>query len=99
MKVLSYSELQADRNRQAQARLELAIICERLTKELAEWRTLCAWGGAPEIVHGFIRGQQERIHAGQLLDEALAEAKRDSDIIDWLKLDRAELHAEMGAAK
>ncbi len=29
----------------------------------------------------------------------LAEAKRDSAIIDWLKLDRAELHAEMGAAK
>jgi len=30
-------------------------------EEIKEWKTLCLWGGTPEHIHGFIRGQQSRI--------------------------------------
>lgn len=33
--------------------------------ELAEWKTLQSWGGTPEIINDFIKGQQTRIHAAQ----------------------------------
>jgi len=41
-------------------------------EELNEWRTLNGWGGTPEIINDFIKGQQSRIHAVQE-----AEAERD----------------------
>ena len=34
-------------------------------EQLNEWTTLCIWGGTPQHVHDFIKGQQERIHAAQ----------------------------------
>jgi chromosome segregation ATPase len=45
--------------------------------ELAEWKTLQSWGGTPEIINDFIKGQQNRIHAAQHAEEQrdrLAEA-------------------------
>jgi hypothetical protein len=46
-------------------------------EELSEWRTLRSWGGTPQIVDDFIKGQQSRIHAAQDAEkqrDALAEA-------------------------
>ena len=46
-------------------------------EELSEWRTLRSWGGTPQIVDDFIKGQQTRIHAAQDAEkqrDALAEA-------------------------
>jgi hypothetical protein len=41
-------------------------------EELNEWKTLISWGGTPEIINDFIKGQQSRIYAAQK-----AEAERD----------------------
>jgi hypothetical protein len=49
-------------------------------EELNEWRTLMSWGGTPEIINDFIKGQQSRIYAAQEAEEqrdALAEALRE----------------------
>lgn len=48
-------------------------------KELSEWKTLMAWGGTPEIVDKFIRGQQSRIHAAQDVERERDEARASSD--------------------
>ena len=40
--------------------------------ELADWRYLAIWGGTPEVIHEFIRGQQNRIHHCQDLETELA---------------------------
>ena len=40
--------------------------------ELADWRYLEIWGGTPEVIHEFIRGQQNRIHHCQDLETELA---------------------------
>lgn len=34
-------------------------------EELNEWVTLKGWGGTPEIINDFIKGQQSRIYAAQ----------------------------------
>jgi hypothetical protein len=41
-------------------------------EELSEWRILNGWGGTPEIINDFIKGQQTRIHHAQDLDAELA---------------------------
>ena len=46
-------------------------------EEIKEWKTLCLWGGTPEHIHGFIRGQQSRIqHLERERDEAREEANK-----------------------
>jgi hypothetical protein len=48
-------------------------------QELGEWKTLQSWGGTPQIVDEFIKGQQSRIHAAQEAEkqrDMLAEACR-----------------------
>ena len=47
---------------------------ERAEAALAEWSVLNLWGGTPEIIHEFIKGQQNRIHHCQDLEAELAEA-------------------------
>lgn len=42
--------------------------------ELTEWELLNLWGGTPELVHEFIKGQQVRIHCAQDLEKQLCEA-------------------------
>ena len=57
----------------------LTLKCEKLERErdeareeIKEWKTLCLWGGTPEHIHGFIRGQQSRIqHLECERDEAM----------------------------
>ena len=38
-------------------------------EELSEWKTLSGWGGTPEIIDDFIKGQQSRIYAAQEAEE------------------------------
>jgi len=40
-------------------------------EELNEWRTLNEWGGTPEIINDFIKGQQSRIYAAQKAEAEL----------------------------
>ena len=73
----------------------LTVKCEKLERErdeareeLEEWKTLCLWGGTPEHIHGFIRGQQTRIwHLECERDEAREEIKRLKAILDLIKKD------------
>ena len=51
---------------------------ERAEAALAEWSVLKLWGGTPEHVHEFIKGQQARIYAVQ-------DAEKDSARLDWLQ--------------
>lgn len=56
-----------------------ADVLSRQLEELKEWQTLAIWGGTPQHVHEFIKGQQARIHAAQDAEEQrdrLAEAAR-----------------------
>ena len=48
-----------------------AARAERVEAELAEWSVLNLWGGTPEIIHEFIKGQQNRIHYRQDLETEL----------------------------
>lgn len=51
-------------------------------EELNEWRTLMSWGGTPEIINEFIKGQQSRIYAVQ---EAEEQRDRLAEELDALK--------------
>jgi len=46
-------------------------------EELSEWKTLMSWGGTPEIINDFIKGQQSRIYAAQKAEAKLDEARAD----------------------
>jgi len=46
---------------------------------LAEWSVLNLWGGTPEIIHEFIKGQQNRIHHCQDLETELAHLRAAID--------------------
>ena len=48
-------------------------------EQLAEWSILTAWGGTPEIIHEFIKGQQSRINHAQDVEEELATAIAERD--------------------
>ena len=60
---------------------------------LAEWSVLNLWGGTPEIIHEFIKGQQNRIHHCQDLEaECLDQARllgmsgeREADLLGKLE--------------
>ena len=88
---VSIDELDADRAR-----------AERAEAALAEWSVLNLWGGTPEIIHEFIKGQQNRIHHCQDLEaECLEQARllgmsgeREADLlgkIERLAKDNARL--------
>jgi hypothetical protein len=49
----------------------LEIERDMLKSELNEWKTLKTWGGAPEIIDQFIKGQQMRIYAAQEVETDL----------------------------
>jgi len=61
-------------NDMREERTELTARAERAEAALAEWSVLNLWGGTPEIIHEFIKGQQNRIHHCQDLEAELAEA-------------------------
>jgi hypothetical protein len=64
-------------------------LCEILNKlererdeareELSEWRILNGWGGTPEIINDFIKGQQTRIHHAQDLEAELTAVTAQRD--------------------
>jgi len=66
---------------------------ERFEAALAEWSVLNLWGGTPEIIHEFIKGQQNRIHHCQGLEaECLEQARllgmsgeREADLLGKLE--------------
>ena len=73
-------------------------------EELRQWQTLRLWGGTPEHIHDFIKGQQTRIHEAQNIertceqlesqrDEALAQVKELIYIADRA-IDLAEIDFE-----
>jgi hypothetical protein len=74
-------------------RQELETELTAAQEELAEWRILNGWGGTPEIINDFIKGQQTRIHYAQNLEEELtavteqrdrlAESLRMICVADW----------------
>ena len=49
---------------------------EKAEDALAEWSVLNLWGGTPEIIHEFIKGQQNRIHHCQDLGAECLEQAR-----------------------
>lgn len=49
---------------------------EKAEAALAEWSVLNLWGGTPEIIHEFIKGQQNRIHHCQDLGAECLEQAR-----------------------
>jgi hypothetical protein len=55
---------------------------EKAEAELADWSILNLWGGTPEIVHEFIKGQQTRIHHCQDIEAELATERAR---LDWLE--------------
>jgi len=61
---------------------------ERAEAALAEWSVLNLWGGTPEIIHEFIKGQQNRIHHCQDLETELdrlrAEVERLEGLASWV---------------
>jgi len=56
---------------------------DKLQEELMEWRPLCLWGGTPEYIHQFIKGQQARIHRTQDIEAQLKEAGESCEM--WIK--------------
>ena len=48
-------------------------------EELAEWSILNGWGGTPEIINDFIKGQQTRIHYAQNIEEELTAVTEQRD--------------------
>ena len=54
-----------------------------LNAQLADWSVLNAWGGTPEIIHKFVKGQQARIHYCQNIEADLAaeQARLDAGTI------------------
>ena len=48
-------------------------------KELADWRILNGWGGTPEIINDFIKGQQTRIYYERNLEEELTAITEQRD--------------------
>lgn len=48
-------------------------------EELQQWKTLCLWGGTPEHIHDFIKGQQTRIHEAQDIEKTCEQLERERD--------------------
>jgi len=59
------------------AKLERELTAAR--EKLAEWNILNGWGGTPEIINDFIKGQQTRIHYAQNLEEELTAVTEQRD--------------------
>ena len=72
---------------------QFAERAEKAEAALAEWSVLNLWGGTPEIIHEFIKGQQNRIHHCQDLEaECLEQARllgmsgeREADLLGKLE--------------
>jgi len=63
---------------------EARVERDKVKDELMEWRPLCLWGGTPEYIHQFIKGQQARIHQTQNIETQLKEARESCEM--WINL-------------
>lgn len=52
---------------------------DEMREELQQWKMLCAWGGTPEHIDQFIKGQQSRIHQAQDIEETCEQLERERD--------------------
>lgn len=52
---------------------------DEMREELQQWKMLCAWGGTPEHIDQFIKGQQSRIHQAQDIEETCQQLERERD--------------------
>jgi len=60
--------------------ISLAIdFARQIERELSDWKSLSLWGGTPEHIHDFIKGQQARIHAAEEIENKLAAIARERD--------------------
>ena len=48
-------------------------------EELQQWKMLYAWGGTPEHIDQFIKGQQSRIHEAQEIELVCEQLERERD--------------------
>jgi chromosome segregation ATPase len=62
--------------------LRMANRAEKAEAALADWSVLKGWGGTPEIIHEFIKGQQTRIHHCQDLEAELITERARLDYLD-----------------
>ena len=72
-----------------------AARAERAEAALAEWSVLNLWGGTPEIIHEFIKGQQDRIHYCQDLETELNAMKAEFEKIILLAAQAADRIVEL----
>ena len=69
-------------------------------EELAEWSVLKGWGGTPEIINDFIKGQQTRIHYAQNIEEELTAVTEQRDrLVEALQGAQAALNPLSGFTK
>ena len=52
---------------------------DKAREALRQWKTLCLWGGTPEHIHDFIKGQQTRIHEAQDIEKTCEQLERERD--------------------
>lgn len=50
---------------------------DEMREELQQWKMLCAWGGTPEHIDQFIKGQQSRIHEAQKVELVCEQLERE----------------------
>lgn len=50
---------------------------DEMREELKQWKMLCAWGGTPEHIDQFIKGQQSRIHEAQKVELVCEQLERE----------------------
>jgi hypothetical protein len=88
-----FARVKRERDEWADKWAELSRSCVKdiaqLEEELNEWKTLNGWGGTPEIINDFIKGQQSRIYAAQEAEQQrdrLAEALRMITTFDYSDL-------------
>jgi hypothetical protein len=55
---------------------------DEVRAELREWQTLCLWGGTPEHIHDFIKGQQTRIHEAQDIEKTCEQLENERERLD-----------------
>jgi hypothetical protein len=66
---------------------------DEVRAELSEWKILNLWGGTPEIIHEFIKGQQMRIWECQEIEKTCEQLERELDderVITFRKADCIE---------
>ena len=110
---------EARRNAEVERLSGIAVVklCSRLEserdearEELQQWKMLYAWGGTPEHIDQFIKGQQSRIHEAQEIELVCEQLERERDEaredamnyyakIGELERERDEARQELSALK